>query len=40
MYNIQNHWVPGIWPASGILNIQENNVSGEKKGSVSEVSCF
>jgi hypothetical protein len=33
VYNIQNYWVFGLWPASGILETRIHNVS--ETGSVS-----
>jgi hypothetical protein len=27
VYNIQNHWIPGLCPSSGILNTRKHNVS-------------
>jgi hypothetical protein len=38
VYNIQNYWVFGLFPSSGIIGIRKHDVS--ETGSVSETSCF
>jgi hypothetical protein len=38
IHNIQNYWVSGLCPSSGILNTKNHNVSGT--GSVSVIRCF